>query len=143
MSHSGIVVENLDETIWFYTSLLGFSEVQRIILEDDEVLRLLGIVDSKVTWSALAIDNQEPSLELLYIHNNDLRERYFDFKCEQGFLDFQHICIEVENIEDLFRRLDSSEATCISGPAIDSQCKYYTFFARDLDGYLLEFREKI
>lgn len=143
IKHTGIVVEDIDESIKFYTKLLGLKEIERGILECDEVLKLIGIIGSDLTWVILSTQDNDIQLELYHIHNKEIREHYFNFKCEEGYIDFQHICFSINNIEKLFTTLSKNNVTCISEPSIDSKCKNKQFFARDIDGNLLEFVEVI
>ena len=96
IDHIGIVVENVDEAIKFYTEKLGMKVVDREILEDRGI---------KVAF--LTGNEGETSIELLEpINHDDLNNPIAKFLKNRG-PGLHHLAIRVKEIESSLKELEA------------------------------------
>ena len=96
IDHIGVVVENIDEAIKFYTEKLGMKVVDREILEDRGI---------KVAF--LTGKEGETAIELLEpINHEDMNNTTAKFLKNRG-PGLHHLAIRVENIESSLKELES------------------------------------
>jgi len=96
IDHIGVVVENIDEAIKFYTEKLGMKVVDREILEDRGL---------KVAF--LTGKEGETAIELLEpINHEDMNNTTAKFLKNRG-PGLHHLAVKVENIEASLRELES------------------------------------
>jgi len=96
IDHIGVVVENIDEAIKFYTEKLGMKVVDREILEDRGL---------KVAF--LTGKEGETAIELLEpINHEDMNNTTAKFLKNRG-PGLHHLAVKVENIESSLKELES------------------------------------
>lgn len=118
MLHTCVRVKDLDQSLEFYSDVLGMKEVRR-----------LDYPDFKFTLVYLALPGDEVELELTY--NYDQSEPY---ELGNGY---GHIAIGVDNLEDTHEEFSQSgqDVTELKGLS-DGAASY--FFIKDPDGYKIE-----
>jgi len=96
IDHIGVVVENIDEAIKFYTEKLGMKVIDREILEDRGL---------KVAF--LTGKEGETAIELLEpINHEDMNNTTAKFLKNRG-PGLHHLAVKVENIESSLKELES------------------------------------
>jgi len=126
--HCGISVADMDESIKWYTGMLGFELIFR---KDFDML------DSEVAFLKLG----DFEIELFGHHNTiplppERREPNKDIQT-QGI---KHLCYEVRDIKDLFDDLRKKGADIVFGP--NPMEGTLMGFVRDNTGNLIEFMQK-
>jgi len=144
--HVGFVTANLEKALKFYTEILDLKIIEQGKLDQYETLKLIGIVDSNIIWIKLGTEENNCLLELYYFESAKVREWFSDLKIDDDGYEvysYHHISFTVDNIEKLHFTLIKENVEMICSPSIDALCKHKIFFARDNDGNLIEFVEKI
>lgn len=144
--HLGIVVRDLSKSSRLYENIFGLVEISRGKLSQFEVLKLIGIYQSEITWIKLGCNNVEEKtlIELFFIENKEVRDFYYEFMKNNDFLNFSHISFTVDNIWDIYKVLEmEKDIGIICKPSIDDTGKNELFFIRDYDDNLIELVEII
>jgi methylmalonyl-CoA/ethylmalonyl-CoA epimerase len=97
IDHIGVVVENIDKAIEFYTTTLGMKLVHR---ED--------LLDRGIKVAFLTGTNGETAIELLEpINHEDMNNTVAKFLKTKG-PGLHHLAVKVENIEKSLKELESN-----------------------------------
>jgi methylmalonyl-CoA/ethylmalonyl-CoA epimerase len=97
IDHIGVVVENIDKAIEFYTTTLGMKLVHR---ED--------LLDRGIKVAFLTGTNGETAVELLEpINHEDMNNTVAKFLKTKG-PGLHHLAVKVENIEKSLKELESN-----------------------------------
>jgi methylmalonyl-CoA/ethylmalonyl-CoA epimerase len=97
IDHIGVVVENIDKAIKFYTTTLGMKLVHR---ED--------LLDRGIKVAFLTGTNGETAVELLEpINHEDMNNTVAKFLKTKG-PGLHHLAVKVENIEKSLKELESN-----------------------------------
>lgn len=143
--HTGIVVNNIPDALDFYGNVLGFKEIARGKLDQYEVLKFLGLIDTSLIWVKLKPQEGYSLLELYFFESEKTREWLEDQKYDNDLgieqFPFNHISITVDDAEKLHIKLIENDLEPICSPSIDAECKHKLFFCRDPFDNLLEFVE--
>lgn len=141
--HIGFVVTNLENSLKFYTDILGLKLYRRCVEEGDFIDSLTGIKNVKLEWAKLII----PSgglIELLQYHSHP------DSKVENELegnpsnkLGCSHAALTVEDLSSLYQRLISNGYSCKSMPLIAPGGKAKILYCHDPDGAILELIEDL
>jgi len=137
--HIGIVTQNLDKMLQFYTKLLKIEIISKNEKKREYIDKLLGLKNGNIITIKLGKENKI-LLELLYF-NNPVSEKTQNKKCYQTGL--THISFDVEDIETLFNNFIKKNTTYISQPIINPDKTAKVMFCNDPDGNLLELVELI
>jgi len=136
--HSGITVKNLEESIQFYTELLGFKLLKK---QTNDVPYIYDIVEisglEKIELAFLETPDGTVIELLEYVgvrtYSGEARS------CDYGT---GHICLQVTNLDNMFNELQAKGIQFISkevviitaGKHVGSKAVYM----KDPDGYLIE-----
>lgn len=114
--HVGVVVNDLDAAIDFWTVVLDFK-VERILEESGETVdRMLGLNGVRVTTVKLRGCN-ETMVELLKFHSHPDKPRWAGAPFSTGLT---HVALDVEDVDKLGKRLqDAGFPLRISAPSSD------------------------
>ena len=136
--HIGVVVRNMELSIDFYNSLLGF-EVGRDVIEEGEFIdNFLGIEGVKVRTVKLFSDNNA-KLELLRFESHP-EYQSSNFITQVGC---SHFAVTVENLDSLYEKAVANEIEFVSGPRISPDGRVKAAFCKDPDGTWIEMVEEI
>mgnify|MGYP003867183161 CR=1 FL=1 len=89
MDHVGIVVHSIDESLKTYRDLMGFTLLERIVIEEQLV-------------EAAFLDAGNSTIELIAPTDSESGTAKFLQKRGEGT---HHICYEVDNLEDALQHL--------------------------------------
>lgn len=119
LKHIAITVNDESDLNAFYKDLLGFTEVRSFVLHEELSDKLFGI---------------KGSIEVVLLHSNGIYLEVFlsDQKTESGY---NHICIAVQNREDLTGRAQSAGYTVTR---VGRTSKQDLVFLRDSSGNSFE-----
>jgi len=146
VDHINLVVSDLEESVKFYTELLGFKEVRRARLEGKWIELVAGLQDVKAEVVFIAAPAGEPRLELLCYDSP--HGKAFPENSIANTIGLRHIALRVDNIHTSAKRLKEAGVTMVSKPVAvpsdiishDSGNKMLCYFL-DPDGILLELAE--
>tara|TARA_Y100001970_G_scaffold197305_1_gene240022 strand:+ start:10996 stop:11427 length:432 start_codon:yes stop_codon:yes gene_type:complete len=135
--HFGIVVQNIDESLFFYENLLGFKVFKKMEESGPEISAFLGIKNVKVT--TIKMRNQfNQMIELLYYqeqaHKNDV------FINQLGPT---HLALSVSNLDDLYQNFKKQNIEFISSPIITDNKFAKVAFCKAPEGTFVELVEEL
>tara|TARA_B100000214_G_scaffold357883_1_gene317916 strand:- start:1251 stop:1682 length:432 start_codon:yes stop_codon:yes gene_type:complete len=135
--HFGIVVRNIDESLFFYENLLGFKVFKKMEESGPEISTFLGIKNVKVT--TIKMRNQfNQMIELLYYqeqaHKNDV------FINQLGPT---HLALSVSNLDDLYQNFKKQNIEFISSPIITDNKFAKVAFCKAPEGTFVELVEEL
>ena len=135
--HFGIVVHNIDDSLFFYENLLGFKVFKKMEESGPEISTFLGIKNVKVT--TIKMRNQfNQMIELLYYqeqpHKNDI------FINQLGPT---HLALSVSNLDDLYQNFKKQNIEFISSPIITDNKFAKVAFCKAPEGTFVELVEEL
>lgn len=137
--HSGIVVSDIDQALFFWTTICGFE----VVATGEVNSKLKDLISpelySSLNYYKLAFGKEQTLLELYWFKDKDIVSNY-SFK--QSFGGFNHIAFTVKDIQAFWKRI-YNEVPYISQIETDSNKKNRLFFFRDRDLNLFEIVEPL
>ena len=135
--HFGIVVQNIDESLFFYENLLGFKVFKKMEESGPEISTFLGIKNVKVT--TIKMRNQfNQMIELLYYqeqaHKNDVVINQ---------LGPTHLALSVSNLDDIYQNFKKQNIEFISSPIITDNKFAKVAFCKAPEGTFVELVEEL
>mgnify|MGYP003956536401 CR=1 FL=1 len=141
--HVGFVVKDLEESLKFYSGILGLEVYRRFTEEGDFIDSLTGIKKVKLEWIKLIIP-KAGLIELLQYHSHpDLDVLDKVNRGASNRLGCSHVALTVNDLSALYERLKDQGYTCKSKPLISENGKAKILYAHDPDGAILELIEDI
>ena len=141
--HVGYVVKDLEESLKFYSGILGLEIYCRFTEEGDFIDSLTGIKKVKLEWVKLIIP-KAGLIELLQYHSHpDLDELDKVNRGASNRMGCSHVALTVNDLSALYKRLTDQGYTCKSKPLISENGKAKILYAHDPDGAILELIEDI
>lgn len=137
--HAGIVVSDMEESMYFYRDLLGLEVVNKAVESGSYIDKILGLKGIKVTTVKLVADDGS-LVELLYFHSH---RKELDRKkaiCETGI---SHIAFTVEDLEEEYKKLSKEGVRFNASPQISPDGYAKVTFCEDPDGNLIELVETL
>ena len=103
LNHINLVVSNLERSVQFYTTLLGFKEVRRAHLEGKWIESIVGLKGVRAEVVYLLAPAGEPRLELLYYESP--RGKWIQANSLANTIGLRHIAFQVEDIHKAVKHL--------------------------------------
>lgn len=126
IEHPGITVSNLEKSIEFYKNNFGFEEVKRA---DDPDLELKS--------ATLELNNSPLKLSQPYKPRIEINLRKKDSLKEiLQKIPLFHLAIKVNDLNSFYKKLKENNVELVA------EFNEKFFFCKDLDGYLIEIRQK-
>ena len=146
IDHINLVVSNLEQSVRFYTELLGFKEVRRAHLEGEWIDSIVGLKGISADVVYLLAPAGEPRLELLCYKHPQGKE--IPANSLANTIGLRHIALRVNDIQTAVKRLKEANVKVISAPVAvptntithEAGHKSLCYFL-DPDGILLELAE--
>ncbi len=139
MNNVGIVVENLDDAISFFTEI-GLKLEGRGMVEGEWAGRVTGLGNQSVGVAMMVTPDGHSRLELSRfltpITISDHRT------APVNSLGYQRIMLRVDNIDELVSRLTNSGAQLV-GEVVQYENKYRLCYIRGVEGLLIGLAEEI
>ena len=109
--HIGIVVEDLESSLWFYRDLLGLKVVKRMEESGEYLETVLGLQGASVTTVKMATSDDQ-QVELV---------QYDSKRAERGTrrihdVGIGHVAFTVEDLDREHKRLEGNGVSFISSP---------------------------
>ncbi|WP_020589350.1 VOC family protein [Desulfobacter curvatus] len=133
--HTGIVVNNLTESRYFYETLLGFKD-PNLVLEDSSFIdKILGL--NKSTLTTLKMKSPDGQMiELLDFGSSNIKTKREII--ESGPT---HLAFTVDNIDELYTVLKKRGVDFISAPEVSPDGYAKVSFCRAPEGTYIELVE--
>jgi catechol 2,3-dioxygenase-like lactoylglutathione lyase family enzyme len=140
--HIGFVVTNLDESLKFYSKILGLKIYRRYTENGDFIDSLTGMENVSLEWVKLII----PSgglIELLQYHTHPQVNKSLNQGLPSNRLGCSHAALTVSDLSTLYVKLTEAGYTCKSKPLIAPGGKAKILYCHDPDGAILELIEDL
>jgi catechol 2,3-dioxygenase-like lactoylglutathione lyase family enzyme len=140
--HVGFVVTNLDESLKFYSDILGLKIYRRHRETGDFIDSLTGMKNVTLEWVKLII----PSgglIELLQYHSHPQVNNSLGQVFPSNRLGCSHVALTVSSLSKLYIDLIEAGYTCESEPLIAPGGKAKILYCHDPDGAILELIEDL
>ncbi len=139
LRHIGIVVRNLEKSINFYEDLFDLVVVNEMIENGKYVEDLVAIKNASIKWAKLKAKDGT-IIELLEYQNTEVQDKD-NYAADR--LGCSHIAISVENIENIYEKLQTYDCICNSKPLFSPDGKVKVMYCHDIDGTILEIVEEL
>lgn len=136
--HIGLVVEDIDRAVIFYTKVFGLSVLSKNIEEGAYIDALVGLSNAKVQWVKLTSQENTVFLELLKYHNHP-SQKHAPPAYQHGC---SHIAITVNDMHETLKKV--REYGGIADDFLYNPEKTVrVVYARDPEGIILELVEDV
>lgn len=136
LRHSGVVVSDLEKSLWFYRDLLGFKVTIRADESGTFIEQILGLKNLTVTTVKMTPPDGLGLLELLCFHPPYTAPLTATKSVNTN--GWTHIALTVKNLDVLHGELCKVGINFISPPALSPNGKVKVAFCRDPEGNFLE-----
>ncbi|MEW9673028.1 VOC family protein [Ammoniphilus sp. 3BR4] len=140
--HAGITVKDIEQSIKFYTELLGLELVSRREAAEDYLFQLVAVPGLQMIKLAfLKIPGSDALVELLEYVGMDR----FSGSCRSCDYGSGHVCLYVSDLDEMHNRLSDygvkfkSNAPVLVTSGRNEGCKI--IYMMDPDGYIIELVE--
>ena len=146
VDHINLVVSDLERSVQFYTTLLGFKEIRRAHLEGEWIEAIVGLKGIRANVAYLLAPDGEPRLELLCYESP--RGESIPENSLANTIGLRHIAFRVKDINAMAKRLEEAGVKVFHDPVAvptgvishEAGHKILCYFL-DPDGILLELAE--
>ncbi len=134
--HTGIVVDDLESSLRFYTQKLGFVVSKQMDESGSFIDVILGLEDASVTTVKMTLDNGQ-MVELLdfYTHKNEPLPRQIND------IGPTHLAFTVDNLEKVYEAFSGDGVEFISSPALSPDGYAKVAFCKAPEGTYIELVE--
>lgn len=139
MEHVGIVVEDLDAAIEFFTQL-GLESSGKGQVEGDWVGRIIGLDDVEAEMAMMRAPDGPTEIELVKFHNPPAQAS--DSTGPSNALGLRHITFLVEDIHAVVEGLEA-RGTELVGELVRYEDIYELCYVRGPEGIIVELAEKL
>lgn len=137
LRHVGIVVNNLDENIYFWTKIMGFKIERKMEEIGDHIDMITGLKKVKLTTIKLS-DEKSNLIELLKFHSHPDKNKWEGKPYSTGIT---HIAFTVENINSIIVKLNERGYINNVEAQSSSDGKVKVVYAKGPEGLILELVE--
>ncbi len=136
--HTGIIVQNMDESLRFYKDILGLELIQEFTDDSDYINKITGINNGVAHFNKLKMQDGTV-LELLQYPTHPTQ------KHNLGILNVGvcHVALRVENALEAHKSLVKKGIKVLSEPVLSSEGIAKVFFCIDPDGVRVELVEML
>lgn len=137
--HTGIVVQNIDEAIYFWTFILSFEIVSDNLESGSFIEHLLGR-DNITVRTVKMVASDKSMIELLWFPNN------LDSKTWNGNFTstgLTHVALNVKNIKEIIDKSSKLGFAPINEPRISKDSNVKVVFLSGPEGLLIELVEEL
>tara|TARA_R110000744_G_scaffold350216_1_gene455841 strand:- start:1161 stop:1586 length:426 start_codon:yes stop_codon:yes gene_type:complete len=135
--HTGIVVSDIDKSLYFYNELLGFKIVKDAWETGTFINKIVGL--SGVNVRTIKMDAGPSLIELLYFKSHPTGAQLSSLVS----LGCTHIALTVDNLDNCFKMLKGENTFFVSEPQTSPDGKAKVAFCKDPDGTFIELVEEL
>ena len=130
--HTGIVVENLEDSLDFYVNKLGFSVSKRMDEQGNFIGKILGLENVLVTTVKMLLGEQ--MVELLDFVSHKTTPKKYTINC----IGPTHLAFSVADLDQVFEEFSNSGIDFISEPSMSPDGFAKVAFCRAPEGTFIE-----
>ena len=134
--HTGIVVTDLETSLYFYRDLIGFQVAKQMEEASDYIDNISSLNNVKVTTVKMTSPSGQ-MIELLKYHSHPAEQKMREI-CEIGI---SHIAFTVDNLDIEYERLKDKGIQFNSPPQLSPDGYAKVTFCRAPEGTLIELVE--
>jgi len=134
--HTGIVVNDLDASIYFYRDLLGFKITKQMDEKGEYIDNVLSLQNADVTTVKMALSSGQ-AIELLKYHSYPVEKK----KREVYEIGISHIALTVVNLDAEYQMLRGRGIQFKSSPQLSPDGYAKVAFCMAPEGTLIELVE--
>jgi catechol 2,3-dioxygenase-like lactoylglutathione lyase family enzyme len=136
--HTGIVVNDLEKSLWFYKEKMGFSVFKHSEESGDFIENILDLENLAVTTVKLALKNNQ-MIELLDFntHKRDASESFIND------IGPTHLAFTVSNLDKIYSDFSNDGICFLSKPEISKDGHVKVVFCKAPEGTYIELVELI
>jgi len=135
--HFGIVVKDLEDSLFFYENLLGFKVFKKMKESGPEISTFLGINNVEVT--TVKMKNQFNQMIELLCYSNQTNKNNIVI----NQLGPTHVALSVSNLDDLYQDFKNQNIEFISSPTITNDKFAKVAFCKAPEGTFIELVEEL
>jgi catechol 2,3-dioxygenase-like lactoylglutathione lyase family enzyme len=146
IDHINIVVSDLDRSVHFYTTLMGFTEVRRVHLEGEWIESIVGLRDVSADVVYLTPPEGGTRLELLQYHSPEGMN--ISNNSSANTKGIRHLALRVSDIHSVIKRLEEAGVKVVGSPVkVPGRVVKYSrgektlCYLLDPDGVIIELAE--
>lgn len=136
MRHTGIVVENMDESMRFYAGLLGFIVQKQMFETGGYISKVLNSQDAKVK----TVKMSTPDGQLIELLEFVLQKQQLGHR-EIHDVGISHVAFTIEHLEEEYQRLKGAGVFFLSSPQVSPDGYAKVAFCRAPEGTYIELVE--
>ena len=133
--HTGIVVNKLDKSLWFYKEKMGFKIFKQMDESGRFIDQILGFTDIRVTTVKMMLNNQMIELLDFSTHKKILVNKSI---IDNGPT---HLAFTVENLNEIYEDFIDNDIEFISSPKLSTDGKVRVAFCKAPEGTFIELVE--
>ena len=139
--HTGIVVNNLKKSLFFYHNLLGFKIQKRMMEKGKATDRLSNLKKVNVETVKMHIGKKKGMIELLHFHSHKRKNK--DHKYNISKIGISHFAVTENNLDKLYRNLRRNKIKFICKPMYSNDKSVKLTFCRAPEGTLIEMVQEL
>lgn len=136
--HAGIIVGDMDKSLFFYRDILGLEVIQEFTDDSDYINEITGIENGVAHFVKLKMGDGTV-LELLEYPTHPTEAHHLSI-LNVGVC---HIALQVYSSEEAYAKLVSKNVKVLSRPVLSSEGIAKVFFCLDPDGVRVELVEMV
>ena len=135
--HIGLVIKNVNKSLYFWCELLGFKIISDQIESGPSLSKILNIKKVKVRTIKIK-DKNKNMLELLYFIN--IKKSKFDrsLNLKTNHFGFTHLALTVNQIDNLYKLLKKNKIKLNSKPTLSKDKKVKMTYIKSPEGVFVE-----
>ncbi len=138
--HTGLIVKDIQKSLDFYESLIGFNVIQDFWDDSDYINEITRTIGANVHMVKLAAPDGSVIELLSYEGDLEPTER---INLPIYNVGEAHIALKISSCQDMYNKLIQNNVEVLSEPIISSEKIAKVFFCLDPDRYRVEFVEMI
>ena len=137
--HTGIGVKDLEESVRFYTQVMGMEEEYRTHNKGEKISRIVGVENADIDVCVVRRNNVK--IELLDYKNNDLKKQNSHIRQDEPGL--IHLAFLVDDVDKEFERIKALGFEFNAPPMVARENGPKITYFKGPDNVIIEIFEKV